>query len=93
METIGLFAFYNTGLESVEFPESLRTVAQGAFSECMYLKSVKFCEGLEVLGTEEYEEDGKPWRGVFEESALENIELPSTLRRIEYDAFMNCKGI
>ena len=51
METIGLFAFYNTGLESVEFPESLRTVAQGAFSDCKSLKSVILNEGLEVLGT------------------------------------------
>lgn len=74
-------------------PVSLRIISQEAFYKCESLKTVTLNEGLTSLGTEEYEEDGKPWRGVFEESALESIELPSTLRRIEYDAFTNCKGI
>ena len=43
-----------SGLENVEFPASLRTIAQGAFAECANLKTVKFGEGLEVLGTDEY---------------------------------------
>ena len=43
-----------TGLESIEFPVSLRTIAQGAFNKCKSLKTAKFNEGLEVLGTDEY---------------------------------------
>lgn len=31
--------------------------------------------------------------GVFQESALVNVRLPSTLRRIEYYAFQNCKNL
>ena len=56
-------------------------------------------EGLEVLGTAEYpseEEDvnkSKKWCGVFEGSALESIELPSTLKRIEYRVFFGCKNL
>ena len=46
-----------------------------------------------MLGTDEYFGDDEPMRGVFEESALENIKLPSTLRRIEYSAFKNCKNL
>ena len=46
-----------------------------------------FREGLEVLGTDEYADDDTMFHGVFEESALENVYLPDTLRRIEYCAF------
>ena len=42
-----------TGLENVDFPASLRTISQEAFSECENLKTAKFAEGLEVLGTDE----------------------------------------
>ena len=93
LESIGLFAFCRTGIESVEFPPSLRTVAQGAFCMCKGLRTAKLNEGLEALGTDEYQEEGKMWCGVFEESALEEVALPSTLRKIEYRAFENCKNL
>ena len=32
-------------------------------------------------------------RGVFEGSALENVELPKTLERIEYSAFEDCRNL
>ena len=54
LESIDLFAFAGTGLENVELPSSLRTVAQGVFAKCESLKVVKFGEGLEVLGTDQY---------------------------------------
>ena len=50
-------------------------------------------EGLEVLGTDEYPDDGGTWCGVFEQSSLECVELPSTLKRIEYSAFEECKNL
>ena len=59
LESIGRFAFSRTGLEIIELPASLRTVAQGAFAWCESLKEAKFCEGLEVLGTDEYSDDGE----------------------------------
>ena len=48
---------------------------------------MKFSEGLEVLGTDEYLDDGKIRCGVFEATSVSSVELPSTLRRIEYNAF------
>ena len=66
LEKIGLFAFYKTNLESIEFPVSLRTVSQGTFAKCKSLKRAKFCEGLEVLGTSEYANDGTWFYGVFQ---------------------------
>ena len=87
LEFIGQYSFSGAGLERVEFPASLRTVAQEAFAQCESLRTAKFSEGLEVLGTDESAPDGTLFHGVFEESALEDVQLPSTLRRIEYSAF------
>ena len=93
LEKIRIFAFFKTGLESFKPPISLGEVAQGAFAECKSLKSVELNEGLETLGTDEYADNGGTWCGVFEGGALEHINLPSTLRRIEYSAFENCKHL
>lgn len=50
-------------------------------------------EGLEVLGTNEYPDGDGMWYGVFACSSLESVELPSTLKRIEYNAFEDCKNL
>ena len=50
-------------------------------------------EGLEVLGTDEYPDNGGNSYGVFGDSALEYVELPSTLKRIEYCTFNGCKNL
>lgn len=33
------------------------------------------------------------WYGAFEESALESVELPPSLKRIEYRTFCNCRSL
>lgn len=75
----------------MELPASLRTISQGAFARCRSLKRVKFGEGLETLGTNDYLGGGT--LGAFEGSAVEHVSLPSTLRRIEYSAFEDCKNL
>ena len=50
-------------------------------------------EGLEVLGTDEYSASNKAYFGVFEGSAVTEVKLPSTLQRIEYSAFSDCKNL
>ena len=70
LEKIGINAFLEAGVISVEFPVSLRTISQGAFARCSSLKTVKFNEGLEMLGTNEYPDDGGLYYGVFQESAV-----------------------
>ena len=47
--------------------------------------------GLETLGTDEYFEENGMYFGVFQRSAVKNVYLSSTLRKIEYNAFMGCK--
>ena len=93
LESIGMRAFANCGLESVTFPASLRTLPQEAFTDCTNLKKVVLNEGLEVLGTDDYPIEDGVWNGVFYGSALESIVLPSTLKRIEYSTFVNCKNL
>ena len=75
------------------FPASLRRISHGALCECKHLRTVKFSEGLAALGTDEYDSDGSMFKGVFEGSALENVELPKTLKRIEYNIFEDCKNL
>ena len=70
-----------------------RVLAQAAFAMCKNLKTVVLNEGLEALGTDEYDTDGKNRHGVFGYSAVQDIHLPSTLKRIEYSAFEGCKNL
>ena len=93
IEAISPLAFNKTAVENVTLPASLRTIAQGAFAECKSLKAVQFCEGLETLGTHQYAKNRKILPGVFEESSVEHVELPRTLKRIEYSVFEKCKNL
>ena len=96
LETIGLFAFFGSGLESVKFPTSLRTIRQGAFAKCEKLRTVVLGEGLEVLGRDDYPPKDATYRfyfGAFDSSAVEHVALPSTLKRIEYRTFNGCKNL
>lgn len=43
-----------------------------------------------MLGTDEYRDDSKMYRGVFEESSVKHVDLPVTLKVIEYGAFRRC---
>ena len=90
LEEIGLRAFEDSGLESITVPKSVKKIHQSAFCKCQQLKEAVLNEGLETLGADEQNFDGKQWCGVFQESALESVKLPSTLRRIEYSAFQGC---
>lgn len=92
VEEIGLDAFNGTGLESFVAPPSLKVLRQSAFQDCKSLRYVKLNEGLEVLGTDEYPGDWD-WCGVFQGSAVEYVELPSTLRRIECSTFAECENL
>ena len=93
LEFLGRSCFAATGLESVELPASLRTVSQASFALCKSLRTAKFGPGLEVLGTDERADDGGAYLGVFEKSALRRVELPPTLRRMQHNAFRDCRDL
>ena len=75
------------------FPSMVRTIWQDSFHGVKSLKSVVLNEGLETLGTDECKLNRDKCFGVFEKSGLKRVRLPSTLRRIEYNAFLGCKNL
>ena len=81
------------GIRTIIFPSMLRIVYQSAFYSVKSLLSAVLNEGLEVLGTNELIPDGKRYPGVFEESGLRDVKLPSTLRRIAYRTFARCSNL
>ena len=52
LETIGVQAFRECGVESIVTPKSLKTIHSGAFRECDNLKQVVLADTLEALGVE-----------------------------------------
>ena len=57
----------------------MKEVGEDVFKYCERLKSVQLNEGLEKLG-----------KFAFSGTAIETIELPSTLKRIEVETFSWC---
>ena len=50
-------------------------------------------EGLEAIGTDEYKNDNDTGSGAFEDSGLRKIRLSSTIKRIGFSAFKDCKSL
>lgn len=76
-------------IESVEFPDSLRIIGEGAFSHCDKLKSIKFGNGIEKIGSQNDDE------GCFFAycTELEEIEFPQSLKYLGQNAFYGCKNL
>lgn len=90
LETIGRWCFYESGLEKAVLPSSVKNVCVRAFSNCKNLRTVRLNEGLEVLGAKEVLFEQEVEGGVFLESALESVTIPSTLKVIETNTFAKC---
>jgi len=72
LKVIGRCAFMNCwSIESIDIPEDLKEIGDFAFHGCE-LKIVVLPEGVVSLGNE-----------VFLNSGLQNITIPSTLKRLE----------
>lgn len=91
LEKLGAVAFAWSGLYSFTAPTCLRAVGQGSFYGCKQLACVTLNEGLEILGEEQCADDCD--YGVFEDSALASVTLPSTLKRIEHRTFRHCESL
>jgi len=82
IKKIGEFAFANSGLESVNVPDSVEIIEMGAFNLCTNLKEVKLSANLKFLG-----------EASFAFSAIEEIVIPNTLETIEYSTFSECRKL
>ena len=77
-------------IRTIIFPKTVRMVRQEAFFKNHELASAVTNEGLEAIGTDEGNDDDA---GAFEDSGLKRIKLSSTIKRIEYRAFKDCKDL
>lgn len=91
---IGNYAFANTNIKSIAFPDSLQKLGYGAFRNNANIKSVVFNgdeEGLElcnVFGTEEDELDKV---GAFANCKnLETVEIPANVTVFSGGVFIGC---
>ena len=73
-------------VRTIRFPNSVREIRYGAFEKNGQLRAVVLNEGLEVLG---WSEDDQRC-GVFSETGIRQVTLPSTLRVLGARAFSRC---
>lgn len=79
-------AFYNTDIESVSFPNSLRKIGCSAFGLCYELKKVDFGNGIEQIG--DYQNTH-----IFNLcTALKSVDIPPQVKYIGTSAF-NSSGL
>ena len=79
--TIGNYAFEGCYyLQSVTLPEGIVTIGNYAFEGCYRLQSVNLPEGIETIGI-----------SAFSSTALTEIKLPSSLRKIDDNALWSSK--
>ena len=84
--------FYQcTSLTEITLPANLKEIPMYAFSECAKLETVNFNEGLEVIGMYAFKRSTRT--GTTYDMALSTVNFPSTLKRIEKEAFYNCYNL
>ncbi|KAL9178713.1 hypothetical protein ACHAXT_003844 [Thalassiosira profunda] len=89
----------------VRFHPSVREIPEGAFTECIQLKTVELNDGLEVIGNSAFY---SCWRmnsftfpstvrqigdSAFEGCHFENLVLPPLIESIGKKAFFGCEGL
>ncbi len=72
-----------SSLESIDLPESLKTIGQGAFYGCTALKSIKFPGSLEEI----------PANVLSKCTALTSVEISNGTKKICDYAFNNCESL
>lgn len=80
-------AFFQSKIESVKLPDSMKKIGEYAFCQCKHLKSVDFGNGIKEIG-KIYAEDKGGY--VFSEcSNLKHIVFPEQVESIGLSAFDN----
>lgn len=83
LKVIGEKAFqYWENLESVVIPETVTSIEPLAFYNCNQLREIRLPENIQIISV-----------GVFESTAIKELEIPQNVRNIEEDAFRLCKNL
>ncbi|MBP5255399.1 MAG: leucine-rich repeat protein [Lachnospiraceae bacterium] len=79
VERIGLFAFYNSPIEKIFIPDTIRVLGDECFDSCYSLAEVRLSANLEEIGF-----------AAFRHCIIERIDLPDSLKVIGRNAFDDC---
>ena len=80
---IGESAFENcSSIESIDIPSGITEIPVNAFYKCISLKDVSFQDGLVTIGSRS-----------FENTAINQLNLPLTLKTIDSRAFSDCDSL
>ena len=80
-------------LTSVSLPNSLKTIEEGAFNGCTKLSSIKLPENLEELGRYNPFDILLDNPGIFAESGISSIIIPSNVKDMAFCAFYRCNNL
>ena len=75
LEVIPETCFWQSGLEEIKIPESVKVIERGAFSECKSLKTISLPPNLQTIG-----------EFCFQKSGLTNLTIPDSVKKIEKSA-------
>ncbi len=81
--SIGSYAFYASGLTSIDIPSSVSVIEQATFLNCYSLASISFSSSLTTI--KKYAFQGC--------SALTTLTIPNNITSIEESAFGECGGL
>ena len=88
---IGESMFYHSKLKSIKISASVKTIGEGSFYQCSYLKSVTFEDGSQL---KTIDGDYYYYSGAFADCvALTSIEIPASVETIEATAFKGCSSL
>ncbi|MCH5164232.1 MAG: leucine-rich repeat protein [Clostridiales bacterium] len=83
LQSIGNYAFANSGLTSFTIPSSVTSIGYNAFDGCKNLKSINFNNcGITKINS-----------STFQNSGLESITIPSGVKSIDSNAFYGCQNL
>ncbi|MDO4863391.1 MAG: leucine-rich repeat protein [Ruminococcus sp.] len=83
IESIDSCAFYNTSIESIIMPENVKKVSYLSCCRMPKLKSVRFSNNTESIGSSAFKDD----------VVLESADIPASVKKIDRDAFVNCTSL
>lgn len=76
LQTIGAYAFYESGITQAILPDTVTSIGAYAFARCGNLKDIRFSEALTEIP-----------RGALAECGADRLELPAGITRIGIQAF------
>ena len=75
--------FYDSNIESITIPNSIRSIEYLAFYNCQSLKSIVIPDSVKSIGNEAF------WNC----QSLKSIEIPDSVKSIGYEAFEWCESL